>query len=224
MVNIHLNREVEKLKQLLLNQSLLVEKALDKTLKSFLECDLDLTNQIIVEDRKIDFREIEIEEECLKVLALHQPVAGDLRYVMTCLKVNNDLERVGDLCCNIACQCQEIIKHQSARNGCSKNLELMFSEAVQILNNSLESLVSADKELAIQTLKNDDIIDNLYSKINKKVIEKIECKPEEVRYYLALETIARHLERIGDYATNICEDVIYMINGEICRHKNCHEK
>ena len=220
MVNMHLNREVERLKKLLLKQSLNIQEAVSKVLTAFTTNDLELAFNVLEDDKKIDFCEVEIEEECLKILALHQPVAGDLRYVITCLKVNNDLERVGDLCCNIAIQCKTIIKNQGLQNGSTKNLELMFKEASRMLNEALESLISANKEKAAEILIADDFVDDLYEKIHHKIIEKIKENHNNVRYYLAIENIARQVERMADYATNICEDVIYMINGEICRHQD----
>ncbi len=213
----HFQNEIERLKKHILYMAAMVEKSLVSSVQSFNDRDLELADEVIDSDPKIDSQEVEVEEECLKILALHQPVAADLRYVVAVLKINNDLERIADLAVNIAKRTKNIITNGTVKMPI--DLNQMVDLAIQMVRESVDSLVQNDIAKASQVILNDDEIDN-YHKQNYKIgQEHIKANPEATEYYISLLSVSRNLERIADHATNIAEDVIYMIEGEIVRHK-----
>ena len=161
--------------------------------------------------------EVEVEEECLKILALHQPVAADLRFIVAVLKINNDLERIGDLAVNIASRAIKLsaIKTQPEALIDFQDLE---SKVQQMLRRSLESLVNLNEEIAKSVCSSDDAIDDINRSIHKQVIQATREHPNDVERFIILLSVSKNLERIADHATNIAEDVLYMIRGEIVRH------
>jgi phosphate transport system protein len=176
-----------------------------------------LAKEVIDEDDLIDDKEVRIEEECLKILALYQPVANDLRFVITVLKVNNDIERVGDLAVNIA----ERAFYLSTREMLDVTVDLpeMVSDVMKMLRGSLDALTKKDTELARQIIAMDDKVDEANRKVYKVLQQLMYKNPETIKRALHLLSTSRHLERIADMATNICEDVVYMVEGEVIRHQ-----
>jgi phosphate transport system protein len=158
-----------------------------------------------------------VEEECLKLLALHQPVAIDLRFIVAVLKINNDLERIADLAANIADRV--VILPEGESFNFNMDLMTMCEKVVLMLRQCLDSLFKMDVSIAHKVCKSDDDIDNINREIVRYVKEEIIRTPKQVNGYLLLLSVARNLERIADHATNIAEDVIYMINGDIVRHR-----
>jgi phosphate transport system protein len=213
----HLEREVEKLKQRILGLSAIVEDSVYKAVKSVEERDPALADSVVEADHIIDTLEVEVEEDCLKVLALHQPVAKDLRLVVAVLKINNDLERIGDLAVNIAQRSKSLslLKKVSALFQFSH----MSAKVKQMLRQSLQALVNLDRDLAVAVCAADDEVDTMNRDMHKQIRESIGKHPEDLEALLYFISVSRNLERIADHATNIAEDVIYMIDGEIVRHK-----
>ena len=213
----HLRTEIDKLKKKILTLSARVEENVHIAVKSFSENDETLARQGIDADDAIDQMEVDVEEECLKILALHQPVANDLRFIIAVLKINNDLERIGDLASNIAKGTMHI--------ACHDNIEVPFdllkmSDKVKLmLRKSIDSLVNLDAGLAHQVCLADDEIDDLHRQMYKIVEEKIPNYPNSLDCLIRFLSTSRQLERIADHVTNIAEDVIYMIEGEIYRHR-----
>lgn len=213
----HLEREVDRLKRRILNLSSMVEDSVYKAVKSVEERNPDMAENVIRSDHDIDTMEVEVEEECLKLLALYQPVATDLRLVVAVLKINNDLERIGDLAVNIA--------HRSKSLASLKKVSALFqfnhmaSKVKQMLRQSLEALVNLDGGLARAVCAADDEVDDMNREMHRQIRESIKVHPEELEGLLYFISVSRNLERIADHATNIAEDVIYMIEGEIVRHK-----
>lgn len=201
-----------------------VEGSMTKALASALNHDKKIAEEIIASDNEIDSLEIQIEEECLKILALHQPVAIDLRYVIACLKMNNDLERIGDLSTNIAKGIRAIPDAEVIKEVDMSNLRIMMHESQKMLKDSLDALFELDVKLAFEVCRNDDIVDDLNKKMYKEISRCIKAKPENTEHYMRLLFISRNIERIADYATNISEDIIYMINGDIVRHGKSEQK
>jgi len=216
-MTIQLKKEIDRLKQEILKLGAEVEASVRMAVKSLMERDSDLARKVIARDSEIDSLEVEIEEECLKTLALHQPVAIDLRFIVAVLKINSDLERIGDLAVNIAER--EIIISKKRETGLVPGLEEMSEKAQIMLRKSLEALINIDSKTARDVLIMDDDLDDLNSQIYDRVKEGIRKKPEHLTTMVQYLTIARNLERMGDQATNICEDVIYMVDGEIVRHQ-----
>ena len=206
----HLAQEIVRLKRMVSDLAAQVEHAVQ-------QADETLARRVIEQDDAIDREEIMIEEECLKILALHQPVAGDLRYIVTFLKVNNELERIGDLAVNIAKQ----VLHQ-LDFGVFPEEKIDFAPqmeiARQMLKAALDALVARNCLEANETIRMDDRIDELNREVIERSEELIKQLPELAEYYISVIFISRHLERIGDCTTNICEDVIYLELGKIVRH------
>ncbi|MBD3265100.1 phosphate signaling complex protein PhoU [bacterium] len=212
-----LRREIEMLKRLVLSVGAMVEDACAKAIHALNEKDEPLARSVIEADREIDKMEVRVEEECMKILALHQPVAQDLRFVISVMKMNNDLERMGDLAANIAKRAVYISTHQSI------NLELDFpgmaKKSQSMVKRSLDSLVNADSKAAQQVIKDDDEVDRMRKNMEEIVMNELKHQPEHAEHLLKFASVARHLERLADMATNIAEDVIYMVEGDIIRHQ-----
>ena len=213
----HLQREVENLKRKLLALGAIVETAVRDATLSIEERDIELAQKIIDNDINIDKAEVEVEEDCLKILALHQPVAIDLRFIVTVLKINNDLERIGDLAVNIAERA--VFLANQPKVNISIDLIDMAHNAQLMLKQSLDALINHDAGLAHSVCASDDIVDQMNRQMYLKIQDAIIENPEHISALIHLLSASRHLERIADHTTNIAEDVIYMIDGKIVRHK-----
>ena len=213
----NMDREMSRLRKLVLGEAAMVEEAIDKAIRAFEKLDADLAQQVIDGDRQIDEAEIDVEEECLRILVLHTPVASDLRFIVTVLKMNNDLERMGDIAVSIARRAVFL-----KENPTSIRMPLEFStmgDAVRaMVKQSLDALINQDEDLAIKTCKQDDAVDDMKRSIAKELRAEMKERPDELRPLLKMLDVTRHLERIGDLATNISEDVVYLVRGEIIRH------
>ena len=216
-MTVHLQRELDRLKKKILSLSTLVEQRVRQAVKSVEERDGQLAQQVIDGDDQIDHTEVEIEEDCLKILALHQPVAVDLRFIVAVLKINNDLERIGDLAVNIA--------ERAAYLATSGTPELLFdfpgmaAKGHAMLRNSLDALVNLDPRLARQVCADDDEVDAINRQMYEQVKQEMRNHPENLEPLIHLLSISRLIERMADQATNIAEDVIYMVEGKIVRHR-----
>lgn len=213
----HFQKEFGKLKQKILTLSTYVEENVQRSVKSVEDRDAKLAEKVIDKDAVIDQMEIDVEEECLKILALHQPVAVDLRFLVAMLKINNDLERIGDLAVNIAER--TVFLSTQPKVSSRINFTEMSKQVQKMLTMSLDAVVNIDPGLARQVLKMDDVVDEINRAMYEQVYESIRKDPENSRCMMQLLSVSRQLERIADHATNISEDVIYMIEGEIMRHR-----
>jgi len=211
-----LQKELEKIKKRILGLGAMVEERVRMAIKAIELTDGELANQIMKTDYEIDELEVEVEEECLKILALHQPVAVDLRFLIAVIKINNDLERIGDEAANIAKRVENISRRR--RVDLPVEYTGMAEKAASLLRMSLDSLVRLDLDLAFRVLILDDEVDEMHREIYDKIKEAMAQKPESVGYLINFLTISRHLERIADHCTNIAEEVIYLVEGEIVRH------
>ena len=213
----HLEREVENLKKQILALSARVEDNVYRAVQALSERNSALAEEVIKSDLGIDETEVAIEEECLKVLALHQPVAIDLRFIIAILKINNDLERMGDLAVNIAERAMFLATRE--RPDIPIDLSHMAEKTKAMMKKSLDALMKQDAKLAYEVLETDDEIDAMNRDMYVEIQEAIRRKPEQLESLIHLLSCSRHLERIADHATNIAEDVIYMIDGVIVRHR-----
>lgn len=216
-MSVLLSKEITKLKKKILQMTALVEESVKKALSAVNHKDKVLADEVIQHDNQINLMENELEEECLKILALHQPVAIDLRYVVACLKINNDLERIGDLAVNISERVTSIGRKD--HDFIPDSLSEMIDKTTIMLKEGLDSFIEMDNKLAEEVCKMDDVIDELNRRIYQDVRDMIIKKPKMTGYLLHILGVARQLERMGDYATNIAEDVIYMTEGKIVRHR-----
>ncbi|MHC4262346.1 MAG: phosphate signaling complex protein PhoU [Planctomycetota bacterium] len=215
-MSIHLHQDLERLEKSLLYLAAQVEDAVRKALGAVLERRPDLAEEVIRGDRMIDEREVEIEEECLKLLALHHPVATDLRFLAAVLKIDNDLERVGDLAVNIAKRARTLC--QSTPFPVPAEMRPMMEASMGMLREALDAFVSGDLSVAHGVCAKDDAIDDLHKKIARQVVEQMESNSDAVAPGMLIWSVSKALERIADHATNIAEDVVYMVDGEIIRH------
>ncbi len=214
---LHLQNELEKLKKKLLSLSALVEGTLEKSIRAFSDRNEQLAVEVIAYDDTIDAIEVEVEEDCLKIMALHQPVAIDLRFLVAVLKINNDLERIADLSVNIAERALYLCRESSMTTPF--DFEEMTTKTRSMLKRALDSLIQQDPEIAYQVCADDDEVDNINREIYILFYEEIRLTPHHVEALSHCLSVSRHLERIADYATNIAEVVIYMVEGSIVRHQ-----
>ena len=212
----YLIRELDKIKKKILSLGALVEERVRIASAAVDNRDAAIAQKIIDTDWEIDEMEVEVEEECLKILALHQPVAVDLRFIVTVIKINNDLERIGDQAVNIAERVLTISKRPE--------MDFVFDylpmaeKAEAMLKMSLDALVNMDVDLAFKVVTMDDEVDAIKTLAYDRIKTAIKAQPARVGYLINLLLISRHLERLADHATNIAEEVIYLIEGEIVRH------
>jgi phosphate transport system protein len=213
----HFERELSRLKRQLFYLASLVEKRLAESVEALERRDARAATEVIERDTEIDRLEVDLEEECLKILALHQPVAGDLRFVVAVLKINNDLERIGDLAVNIAERALVLASEPPVR--VALDFDLMARKSRAMLRESLDALVRLDAEKARAVLAADDEVDALNREMYEEIRDAIREDTSRIEVLIHLLLTSRHLERVADHATNIAEDVLYMVEGEIARHQ-----
>jgi phosphate transport system protein len=213
----HLFREIENLKREILTLGAMAETAVRDATYAIGSRDESLAQTVIRNDDRLDEMEVQIEENCLKTLALHQPVAIDLRFIVAILKINNDLERVGDLAVNVAERAAFLATQPPV--DISFDFRAMARQAQEMLKKSLDALVNLSAQQAREVLASDDEIDAMNRQMHLIVQDAIHAHPDQTGSLIHMLSASRHLERIADHATNIAEDVIYMIDGVIVRHK-----
>jgi phosphate transport system protein len=210
------HHELTKLNKRLLKLTAMVEERVRQAASVIASKDPELIQKLIRSDYEIDDMEIEIEEDCLKILALHQPVASDLRFIVAVIKINNELERIADIAVNIAMRVDNIskFKHQAA---VSYNFSKMSDRVVKMLNASIQALINRDAVLAKSVFLDDDEVDAYRNRCYEDIKKRIMADPEHPGYHINTYLLARHLERIADRAVNIAEEVIYFVEGTITR-------
>ncbi len=213
---LRMQKELDKIRKRFLNISVTVEETLQKMIRCVIEMDRELAQEIIMDEDKIDKMEVEMEEECLKLLALYQPVAADLRFIIALLKINNDMERIGDLSEHIARRV--FFLHDKKDIDFPFDFKKMSSIMLSMLKKSIDALITLDIEKAYEVLEEDDKIDAIHKQMFYTVEETIKTSPEKIGMMINLVGISRYVERIADHIANISEDIIYMIDGEIIRH------
>jgi phosphate transport system protein len=218
---LHLQRDLDNLQRELLTEAGLVEEAVHKTVKALQLRDADLARQVIAGDPRIDQEENHVEEMALKILALHQPVAIDLRRIAAALKINTDLERMADLAEDIA----ERVLHLASLPPIPipDKLQAMTDLATSMVRESLDSFVNLDTRQARRVCRLDDEVDRYNHDIIEELVQLMQSSPDHIEQGLSLFSATRHLERIADHATNIAEDVVYLVEGEIVRHRPLDE-
>lgn len=213
----HFQHEIEKLKVRILALGALVEKSVRNAVIALAERDTEMAQVVIGEDREIDLVEVDIEEECQKILALHQPVAHDLRFIIAVLKINAELERIGDAAVSIAEQiCYWV---NEGHTDVSYDFESMAKKAQAMLHNSLDALVNFNAQTAFEVIAEDDKVDEIYGDVHRFVRRGVQSAPHQSGGFIHLLAISRHIERIADHASNIAEVVIYLVEGRIIRHR-----
>lgn len=215
-MTIHLQRELEKIRRMLLSLGALTEERFKLAIRALNEMDVALAQEIIEKDREIDLSEVQIEEECLKVMALHQPVASDLRSLVVVIKINNDLERIADEAVNIAVRVKTLAG-TPAPDFCH-DYTPMAEKVGLMLKMSLDAFVRQDDQMAETVRQMDNEVDTMHNEAYDRIKQAIVASSKQAGYLINLFLVSRHLERLADHATNIAEEVIYMRRGEIIRH------
>jgi phosphate transport system protein len=217
MMAIHLQEEISKLKRALLDQCARVEREVQRAMLSIERGDTVMAYEVIDADQVINAKEVDIEEDCLKVLALHQPVATDLRFIISVIKINSDLERIADVAVNIArrpLQFDEVKKVDAPFD-----YPVMMEKVLKMLKNSLDSLVKFDADGANAVIDADEEIDNMHRNTYDTAKKRILEQPAHLQALLLWVAVSRHLERIADLSAHIAEDVVYLVEGNIVRHR-----
>lgn len=214
----HLERDLQSLQNEILSLTAMVEEMIDAAGVALLERRHDLAEKVAHSDHPIDQREVHIEEECLKILALHQPVAIDLRRIATVLKVNNDLERIADLAVNISERALALDKYPQF--PIPAKMKQMVSIATQMVRGAMDAFVGLDSAGARRIVSMDDSIDALNVEVIQEIQDLMQRQPNLVPAGLHCFSASRHVERIADHASNIAEDVVYLAEGEIVRHRH----
>ena len=186
--------------------------------RSLVERNVSLADRVIASDTAIDTNDIQIEEECLKLLALHQPVAGDMRWLITVVKVNSELERMADIACNIAERSKSLAAFPLF--PVPSELSEMVDLAIGMVRKALDSFVIGDADMASQVIETDDQVDALNRIVINELHQIMKADSEQIEPAVHCFSASRHLERIADLAENLCEEVIYLVDGEIVRHKH----
>lgn len=213
----HLKRDLENLERKLLVLAAQVEESVRRSITSLRDGRIELAEKVIEGDTEIDRREVELEEDCLKALALHQPVASDLRFIAACLKINNDLERIGDLATNIAERTVSLVGRGNVE--VPARFQEMMETVVRMLRECIDAFVRGDAGLARRVYTEDDVVDRANRKVIAELLEAMHQDPSLIDSAVELFSVSKNLERIGDHATNIAEDVIYLVEGDIVRHR-----
>ena len=216
-MSIHLEREIKKLKKNLLSLCAVVEDQVQIAIEAFLQRNEDLATDVERRDAEVDQREVEVEEECLKMLALYQPVAADLRLIVAVLKINNDLEQIGDLAVNIARKAAAVAVEPPL--DVPLDIVGLWGKVQTMLRDSLDALVNTNVQLAESVYARDDEVDRMKHEIRTKIEAAVRRQPDLMSRLLKFMAVSRNLERIADYSVNIAEDVIYLVNGAIVRHR-----
>ncbi len=214
----NIERQIAHLKEMLLTLGGLVEKSVGEAIRAMESRNVELAEQVIRQDDEIDAMEVKIEEECLNTLALYNPVASDVRYVVAVLTINKDLERVGDLAVSLAEETKFLANDPPIQQA---PFELVDEgqQVRQMLKDCLDALGHRDTTLARKVLRADDRVDRIHREMYRKIKEAIRQNPLESGRFIELLNTSRHLERIADHAVNIAEDVIYVVEGRIVRHR-----
>jgi phosphate transport system protein len=213
----HFHEELEALKQTLLAMGGLVEDQIRLSVRALVERDEALARRVIERDRQVNAYDVEVDEKCVELLALHQPAAGDLRFITTAMKIVTDLERIGDQAVNIAQRVIELSREPQLKPYI--DLPRMAEKAERMVKESLDAFVARDTGLARQVCGEDDAVDALKEQIFRELLTFMMEDPKTIPRAIRLILVSRFLERVADHATNIAEMVIYMVESKMVRHQ-----
>ncbi len=212
----HIDVELRRLKEELVRMASLAEESIGQAVKALVTRDADLARQVIEGDKEINSADIGIDELCLRLLALHHPEARDLRFISMAFKINSDLERMGDLAVNIAERTLDLLKEPLLKPLI--DLPRMAELAQAMVRDSLDAFVRQDAALAKQVCERDDAVDQLNDQIFRELLTYMLQDPKTITRSVGLILIGRHIERIADHATNIAEDVVFLVQGRTIKH------
>ena len=211
--------ELEKLKEQVLKMGGFVESAIQKSIKALVERDRDLALSVIAGDAIVNAYDVEIEEDCIRLLAIWQPTGSNLRFITTAIKIITDLERMGDLAVDICERTLELLEEPQLKPYI--DIPRMAEASQKMLKDSLDAFVARDADLAVKVCAADDFVDNLNQQIFNELLVYMLQDPKNIARAVRLTYVAKYLERVGDHATNIAEMVVYMVKGKVIRHMAC---
>ena len=217
-MSIHLTRDLNTLHRNLLAMCANVEEMVDKAVDGLAKPNAALTRELTKQDDEIDHWDVRIEEECLKILALHQPVAIDLRRIATVMKITGELERVADLAVHVAERACGLLPETEI--AVLDKLKEMARLALEMLHSAIDAYVALDSGMARNVCARDDTVDGLNREIIRELVQTMQRSPDLVEASMHLFSASRHIERVADHATNIAEDVVYLVEGQIIRHRS----
>ncbi len=208
---------ISQLEQQILDLGRLVEMAISRAITALIRRDTLLARAIIKEDVEIDRFEVLVQETCVEILERERPTGTDLRFVVAVLKINDGLERIGDLAENVASVVASVGDWERFQRV--SGIDEMATEAQHMVETSLQALIRRDSDMAYDVIRTDDKVDAMHRRIKKRIEQELDRIPENANPLLSLEHVTRQFERMGDLATNIAEEVIYLVDGEIIRHR-----
>jgi len=212
----HFHEELAALKQTLLTMGGLVEDQIHRVMRALIERDDALAQEVIDRDRRVNTLDVEVDEKCVELLALHQPAAGDLRFITTAMKIVTDLERIGDQAVNIAQRAIELNREPQLKPYI--DLPRMAEKAARMVKESLDAFVNRDTALARQVCAEDEAVDALKEQVFRELLTFMMEDARTIPRAIRLILISRFLERVADHATNIAEMVVYLVEGKMVRH------
>jgi len=212
----HFDEELQKVKKNLLEMASLVDESITKALEALKNRDLKMASEVKEIDHRIDRFEIAIEDQCIELIARHQPVGTDLRFLIGVIKMNNDMERMGDHAVNIAGSVAFLIEQPRIKPV--SNIWSMVVEVKKMLNDSVKSFMNNDAEMAQQVCERDNVVDEMRDETMRILLTYMLEQPDKIGSAIPLLLVAKNLERIADLATNICEDVIYIAQARVIKH------
>jgi len=212
----HFDDELKRLKEMILRMGAMVEEQIANSVKALVERDVDLARQTIANDHRVNAMDVEIDETCIRLLALYQPAARDLRFITTAMKITTDLERMSDLSEDISERAIELAGEPPLKPYI--DLPRMAGHAQRMVKEALDAFVNQDAQLARRVCGDDQMIDDLTDQIFRELLSYMMADPATVTRAIRLSFIAKYLERIGDHATNVAEMVVYLVEGKLIRH------
>jgi phosphate transport system protein len=212
----HFDEELKTLKEKILRMGAMVEEQVAHAIKALVERDSDLARRVIENDHRVNALDVEVDEDCLRLIALHQPMAGDLRFLTTAMKISTELERMSDLAENISERAIELNEEPQLKPYI--DIPRMAEHAQRMVKESLDAFVNRNSELARKVCRDDDFIDDLNHQIFRELLSFMIEDPQTTTRAIRISFISKYLERISDHATNIAELVVYLVEGKIIRH------
>jgi len=212
----HFEMELDQLRTMLIRMGSLVEEQIDLAVRAMIESNVELARLVMERDKKVDEYDNAIDQQCMRIFALSQPVAIDLRLLMAALKINNELERIGDIAVNLAERVEPLLPHSAFVRQTA--LSQMASAARQMVKDAIDSFVNNDPGLAKKVLMSDDYVDDLDRQTFNLMVEKMKASAQCIDPAAHVMIVSRHIERLADHATNIAEDAIFLVNAKIIKH------
>lgn len=218
----YLEEELDQLKARIIKMGSLVEEQISTAIKGLLEGDISVVQKVTDGDEQVDKFDVKIDKHCQRIFALTQPVAVDLRLIMTALKINNDLERMGDIAVNIAHRIEPLANHKDLL--LEFKIDEMAAVVQRIVKGSIDSFVNIDTELAVEIIKLDDVVDDMEKDMFDAVVERMRQDSNLIEACSYILSLAKNFERLADHATNVAEDVIFLTDAKFIKHKKNIDK